>query len=90
MSEHSDEAQAEVKTKDVQFKRFDTEEEADSFYDPDKIWSGVIKTDKGIFRAYCKAGELGVKSIREAGRQLGLNVLLDAEYMVGRSWRDTH
>jgi DNA polymerase I-like protein with 3'-5' exonuclease and polymerase domains len=87
---YHDEAQAEVKMSDIEFKKFDTQEEADLFTDETKIWSGVIKSDKGFFRAYCRAGELGVKSIREAGVQLGLNVQLDAEYMVGRSWRDTH
>ena len=77
--EHSDEAQAEVKMSDIQFKQFTTKEEADEFTDTDKIWSGVFETNGSHWRAYCRAGELGVKSIREAGKALGLNVLLDAE-----------
>lgn len=87
---YHDEAQAEVHKSEVQFKQFETEEEANSFNPEGEIWSSLIKNDKGFFRAYSKAGELGVKSIRQAGKELGLNVLLDAEYCVGRSWADTH
>jgi hypothetical protein len=35
-------------------------------------------------------GELGVKSIREAGKYFKLNVELDGEYKKGASWRYTH
>lgn len=88
---YHDEAQAEVHKSDVTFKMFDTKEEAEAFEDKDKIWSGVIKSKNGGYaRGYSRAGELGVLSIREAGKTLGLNVDLDAEYMVGRSWAETH
>lgn len=87
---YHDEAQAEVHKSQVQFKKFGSEDEARSFTDKDRVWSGVIQAEKGFFRAYSRAGELGVLSIREAGNHLGLNVELDAEYMVGKTWADTH
>ena len=87
---YHDEAQSEVHKSEVEFKKFDSKEEAEAFEDKEKIWSGVIETEKGFFRAYSRAGELGVLSIREAGKVLGLNVLLDADYMVGKNWSTTH
>lgn len=35
-------------------------------------------------------GELGVKSIKKAGEYLKLNVPLEAEHIVGKTWRDCH
>jgi len=86
---YHDEAQAEVHKSLVEFKQFDSVKEAEEFKD-EKIWSDVMESSNGIFRAYSRPGELGVMSIREAGKALGLNVMLDAEYKVGKSWRDTH
>lgn len=37
-----------------------------------------------------QVGELGVKSIVEAGELLKLNIPLAAEWKYGKSWRDTH
>ena len=37
-----------------------------------------------------RIGSLGVESIRKAGQFLKLNVPLDAEYKIGKSWKDTH
>jgi DNA polymerase I-like protein with 3'-5' exonuclease and polymerase domains len=35
-------------------------------------------------------GELAVNAIRQAGKELKLNVLLDGEAKVGESWKETH
>lgn len=35
-------------------------------------------------------GRICVNSIRQAGRDLNLNITLEAEYHVGRSWSETH
>jgi hypothetical protein len=35
-------------------------------------------------------GSLARTSIREAGRRLGMKVELDAEYKIGRNWKETH
>lgn len=35
-------------------------------------------------------GQLGVASIRRAGQVLGLNVELDADYMIGKNYAETH
>lgn len=37
-----------------------------------------------------RVGRIGVESIRKAGRYLKLNVPLDGEYKVGKTWADTH
>ena len=37
-----------------------------------------------------RVGILGVKAIRQAGRNLNLNCELDGEYNVGNNWAETH
>ena len=37
-----------------------------------------------------RVGELGVRSVIEAGRYLKLNVPMDASYKVGNNWAETH
>ena len=88
---YHDECQAEVHKSEVQFNIFDTEEEAKAYKKEGLILSTVGHAPSGKFyRAYSRAGELGVLSIRQAGKDLGLNVNLDAEYCVGKTWADTH
>lgn len=56
-----------------------------------QIWSEVQKMPKGgYFIAYCKAGELVVKSVREAGEYYELNVPLASDYCLGKNWSSTH
>jgi len=86
---YHDEAQAEVDGNLIEFKVYNTIEEAKAFTD-DRIWSGIIEEGDKIYRGYSRAGELGVLSIREAGKRLGLSVPLDAEYCIGRTWAQTH
>lgn len=86
-----DEAQCEIKKSAVTFKKFSDEVEAKTFVDPDgKIWSEVIKNDKGIFRAYSRAGELATIAVRMAGESYKLNVELTAGYCIGRNWAECH
>ena len=35
-------------------------------------------------------GEIAVKAIQEAGKELNLNCPLDGEYKIGDSWNETH
>jgi len=56
----------------------------------DQIWSGIHEHDGIYSRHYCRVGELGVKSIRQAGVDLGMRIPMDAEYMVGNNWAETH
>jgi len=37
-----------------------------------------------------RVGEILVEAIREAGKRFNLNVPLDGEYKIGKSWADTH
>lgn len=88
---YHDEAQYEVRRSAVKFKKFETEEEAKSFVDPEgKRWSDVIHNDKGWFRAYNRAGELAVQAVKMSGEYYKLNVELTAGYMIGTNWATCH
>jgi hypothetical protein len=53
------------------------------YYHDEYVWE-CNKRDAEII------GQLGVKSIIEAGKYLGLNIPLDAEFKVGQTWGDVH
>jgi len=50
----------------------------------DEIQSEVLDKDAKVF------GEIAVKAIQEAGKELNLNCPLDGEYKIGDSWNETH
>ena len=57
----------------------------------DQIWTPPHFGKDGEYHTYyARLGELAVHSIREAGVQLGMRVPMDAEYMVGNNWSETH
>jgi DNA polymerase I-like protein with 3'-5' exonuclease and polymerase domains len=89
---YHDEAQLESKREQITWKMFKTEDEAKAFKieQTDKIWSDVGHTDKGYYVGYCRAGELAVESVKEAGEYYKLNVELTAGYMLGNSWATCH
>lgn len=89
---YHDEAQSEVSKKSVIFKIFSTEEEAKEFKDAQSnIWSDIKPNPKGgFFVAYCRAGELAVESVDQAGKDYGMNVSLTAGYMLGLNWKMCH
>ena len=92
---YHDEAQSEVSKKSVTFKMFPTEEECKVFKEGQiqqgKIWSDIKPNPKGgFFVAYCRAGELAVESVGEAGEDYGMNVSLTAGYMLGLNWKMCH
>lgn len=90
MCAYHDEAQSEISKSLVTFKMFDSEEEARTFKDS-KVWSDIGKAKNGkYFRAYCKAGELAVESVKEAGEYYKLNVELTAGYVIGTDWASCH
>lgn len=81
----------EVSKQLVKFKIFDTKEEAAAFSEEGKIWSDVAPAKNGkYFRGYCRAGELAVESVREAGEYYKLNVPLTAGYVIGLNWKMCH
>jgi DNA polymerase I len=55
-----------------------------------RILSAPLEYGNAYYLVYCEVGELGVKSIREAGEFYGMRVPMDAEYKVGRNWAETH
>ena len=87
-----DESQLEVAREQVTWKMFAAEEDAKAFKasQTDKIWSDVGHTDKGYYVGYCRAGELAVEAVNEAGKYYKLNVDLTAGYMLGNSWATCH
>ena len=50
----------------------------------DEFQAEVLPDKASVF------GELAVNAIRQAGKELKLNVLLDGEAKVGMSWKETH
>jgi DNA polymerase I-like protein with 3'-5' exonuclease and polymerase domains len=50
----------------------------------DEMQTEVLDKDAKIF------GEIAVKAIQEAGKELNLNCPLDGEYKIGDSWNETH
>ena len=95
-SEHLDEAQLEVSKKSVQFRRFETKDEAQSFKNEQfnqfgQVWSDIKDSPKGgVYVAYCKAGELAVEAVTQSGRDYGMVIDLTAGYMIERSWAGCH
>lgn len=92
---YHDEAQSEVSKKSVTFKTFNSEEETKVFKEEQlaagKVWSDIKPNPKGgFFVAYCRAGELAVESVHQAGEDYGMNVSLTAGYMLGLNWKMCH
>lgn len=91
MIAYHDEAQYEVRRTAVQFKKFETETEAEAWKPTDgKIWSDVIHNDKGWYKAYNRAGELATIAVKQSGEYYKLNVDLTAGYMIGTNWATCH
>lgn len=89
---YHDEAQMEVKKELVQFKMFETKEEAQQFKDAQEhIWSDIKDSPKGgVYVAYSRPGELAAQAVKEAGEYYNLNVELTAGYMVHKNWAGCH
>ena len=73
MIAYHDEAQLEASAKSFKFKTFDTKEEAQAFKDDQVattgcVWSDISAGKDGkFFVAYCRAGELAVQCVSQAG-----------------------
>jgi hypothetical protein len=76
----------------VKWKIFADEDQAKTFKNEqtDKLWSDVGHSEKGYYVGYCRAGELAVEAVKEAGEYYKLNVELTAGYMLGNSWATCH
>jgi len=85
-----DEAQLEVSKSLVKWKLFKTEEEAKAFKKDNPTWSDIGHSDKGYYVGWCRAGELAVEAVNEAGKYYKLNVELTAGYMLGIDWSSCH
>lgn len=111
MIAYHDEAQLEASRKLFIFKSFTTKEEAQAWKDKDfidtgRIWSDISTKDEskggGFYIAYCKAGQLAVESVSEAGafyrtepKPWEMNIRHDtidltAGYIVNSTWAGCH
>jgi hypothetical protein len=57
--------------------------------------TGLVFSDIGhnrdcFYVGYCRAGELAVKAVNDAGKYYNLNIDLTAGYMLGNSWKTCH
>jgi len=92
MIAYHDEAQSELSKNMVTWKMFSSEEEAKLFKKSNttRVWSDIGHSDKGWYVGYCRAGELAVEAVKEAGEYYKLNVELTAGYILGRNWAECH
>jgi hypothetical protein len=92
---YHDESQCEVSKKLVKFKTFADKDSAVAFKEEieastGKRWSDVGHYGDKYYVGYCRAGELAIQAVYEAGRYYKLNVDLTAGYMLGNSWKTCH
>lgn len=92
---YHDESQCEVSKKLVKFKTFPDKESAAKYKEQVEVetkakWSDVGHYGDKYYVGYCRAGELAVESVLEAGKYYRLNVDLTAGYMLGNSWKTCH
>lgn len=96
---YHDEAQLEASRELFVFRTFDSKEDAQAFKDAElestgKVWSDIShgKGEK-FYVAYCRAGELAVQSVSEAGQFYSTEIVpidLTAGYIVNRTWAGCH
>jgi len=92
---YHDEAQLEVSSSLIQWRVGKTKEDIVKLKqqletETGKIWSDVGHIGEKYYIGYCRAGELAVESVLEAGRYYNLNVDLTAGYMLGKDWGSCH
>lgn len=92
---YHDEAQLEVSSSMVKFKTFEEKEDAIAWKKRQEDKTGKRLSDVGHINGkwyvgYCRAGELAVEAVKEAGEYYKLNVELTAGYMLGDSWSTCH
>lgn len=87
---YHDEAQLEVSKSLVKWKMFKSEDEAKEFKKSNPSWSDIGHSPKGYYVGWCRAGELAVEAVTEAGKYYKLNVELTAGYMLGVNWATCH
>lgn len=92
---YHDESQLEVSGSLVKIKTFREEEDAKIWKKDYETRTGKLLSDIGhregvYYVGYCRAGELAIQAVREAGEYYGLNVELTAGYMLGKNWAECH
>lgn len=86
-----DELQVGVPRRDVLYYRAATLEEALARPYIGQEWTEPHQGPDGYYHTYySRVGEVGTQAIRDAGVELGTRIPMDADYMVGTNWADTH
>ena len=85
-----DEIQAGVPKRLVLSYETDNLEDALSRPYGNQIWTEPHQVGDYYHTYYSRLGELAVHSIRDAGDALGMRVPMDADYMIGNNWAETH
>jgi hypothetical protein len=90
-----------LKAADKQLKEAAQKFKDEQFETVGEVWSDISHNDRGFYVAYCKAGQLAVQSVTEAGlfyraddadtSPVAAHALdLTAGYIVNRSWAGCH
>lgn len=92
---YHDEAQLEVSKDLVKWRVGKSKEEVAEIKQQMEETTGLMWSDVGLigdkyYIGYCRAGELAVESVLEAGKYYKLNVDLTAGYMLGQDWASCH
>lgn len=84
------ETEEEQEIEDKRVKTLATEFKKEQENTTGKIFSDIGHVNDVFYVGYCRAGELAVEAVTEAGRYYGLNVDLTAGYMLGKNWANCH
>lgn len=88
---YHDENQVELSRTLVEFKRFETEEEAKEYKSNSSKACGEVVESKGAYYVpYSIVGQFLQEAAREASKELDLNVTLGMDYAVHVHWGGTH
>ena len=90
MQAYHDEEQLEMHKSLVNFKMFNTEEEAEAYRANGFMLSNVGHTEKGYYRAYSKVGAWMNELAGEASRYYDMKVTLKMDYAIGKNWENCH
>jgi hypothetical protein len=85
-----DEIQSELEIGEFELYELNSEQECLDIINPNAIWMKPTERGGKWITGYARYGELAVLSLRKAGELLNMRIKMDADYVMGPSWRFTH
>lgn len=82
-----------LKAADAQLKDLCQKHKDEMLASAGEVWSDISHNEKGFYVAHCRAGELAVESVSEAGKFYSTELVpidLTAGYIVNRNWAGCH